>query len=36
MSPEKIERMTFKERRWWLERLVKQFKTESEAMRSKK
>jgi hypothetical protein len=34
MTPEKIERMTHKERKWWLNRLMKQLKAERDMMES--
>jgi hypothetical protein len=32
MTPEKIERMSFRERKWWLNRLTKQLKAERDAI----
>jgi len=35
MTPDKIERMTHRERKWWITRLSKQIKAENDAMTKK-
>jgi len=32
MTPDRVNKMSYKERQWWLIRLDKQFKKEKEAM----